>query len=94
MSTVKSTHPHAAATSTTTPWHIWSSAAVEIAAVSYEDMERWFTRERLTRAYQLGEPAWIAADAIRAFVAGARKAERDDDSRATIRAAYRASLTR
>lgn len=84
-------HPHATATRDTTPWHIWHAAVYEIAGVSVEEGRAAATRARIERWYQAGEPAWMAADALLAFVRGARQAAREDDGRAAIRAAHRRS---
>lgn len=60
----------------TTPYHIWSSQVLDLANVSFVDMERLFTRERLSRAYSAGEPVWMAADALKSFVRDAKRHER------------------
>lgn len=90
---VRSQHPHAAATRDTTPWHIWHAAVIEIAGVSVDEA-RAAARARIQSWYQAGEPAWMAADALLAFVRGARGAAREDDGREAIRAAHRASVSR
>ena len=72
-------HPGRDARNETTPWHIWEHAVFEIAGVSVEDGRKYATRERIQRAYQAGEPAWMAADMVRKFVDGARRAAREVD---------------
>jgi hypothetical protein len=63
----------------TTPWHIWEHAVFEIAGVPVEEGRKYATRGRIQRAYQAGEPAWMAADMVRKFVDGARRAAREVD---------------
>ena len=90
---MKTTRHHGAdATNETAPWLIWESAVFEIAGCSVEDGRSAATAERIRLWYRSGEPAWMAADALRAFVVGARKAATEDDGRSVIRAAHRASL--
>lgn len=79
-------HPHRDAVAETTPWHIWSSAVYEIAGVSVADANRYATRERIQRAYRMGEAAWMAADAVRQFVVVGRRADRADGEVAALRA--------
>lgn len=72
-------HPGRDATNETTPWHIWEHAVFEIAGVPVEEGRKYATRERIQRAYRAGEPAWMAADMVRKFVDGARRAAREVD---------------
>jgi len=72
-------HPGRDARNDTTPWHIWEHAVFEIAGVSIEEGRKYATRERIQRAYRAGEPAWMAADMVRKFVDGARRAAREVD---------------
>jgi hypothetical protein len=72
-------HPGRDARNDTTPWHIWEHAVFEIAGVSVEEGRKYATRERIQRAYRAGEPAWMAADMVRKFVDGARRAAREVD---------------
>ena len=72
-------HPGRDARNETTPWHIWEHAVFEIAGVSVDEGRKYATRERIQRAYRAGEPAWMAADMVRKFVDGARRAAREVD---------------
>lgn len=45
---------------------------------SYEWLRESVQRERLNRAYNNGEPAWMAADAMRQFWQGKLRADRED----------------
>lgn len=89
-----SRHPGADATCDTALWNIWSAAVYEIAGVPVEEARAAASPERIQSWYQVGEPAWMAAHTLRAFVDGARRALREDDGRAAIRAAHRASRRR
>lgn len=72
-------HPGRDARNETTPWHIWEHAVFEIARVPVDEGRKYATRERIQRAYRAGEPAWMAADMVRKFVDGARRAAREVD---------------
>lgn len=87
LKTMATQHPHKDATVDTTPWHIWSDAVYAIAGVSIEEGQKYATRERVQRMFQAGEPAWMAADTVFAFVEGGRKAARECDPRAELRQA-------
>lgn len=65
-------------TRATTPWTIWSSQVLELARVSCEDMEQYFTRERLSRAYSMGEAVWMAADAVAFLVTNGKREDRNE----------------
>jgi hypothetical protein len=60
----------------TTPRHIWMHEVITLASVSIDDMERYFTRARLNRAYYAGEPVWMAADAVSQFVCTGKREDR------------------
>lgn len=83
----KTTHPGRDATRDTTPWHLWHSSVLEIAGVSSDEAERYATRGRIQRAYQAGEPAYMAADMVRLLVRGGLIADRADDEVAGLRRA-------
>lgn len=78
MSTMNTTHPGKDATCETTPGHIWRSAVLEIAGVSAADAEQYVTRERISRAYQNGEPAWMMADEVKTRVTIGKREDRAD----------------
>ena len=86
------THPHRDATSETTPWHIWHGAVIEISGHSLADANRYATRERIQRAYQAGEPAWMAADVVNQFVTVGKREDRADGEVTALRRAIRAGL--
>ena len=90
--TSKTTHPGSEATNDTAPRHIWLSSVVEIAGVSMDDANKYATRERLSRAYQAGEPAWMAADMVRQFVRGGQLADRADHEIGAMRRAVRSAI--
>ncbi len=60
-------------TCATTPRHIWMHQVVTLADVSHEDMETYCTRERMNRAYSLGEPVYMAANTLKHFVANGKR---------------------
>lgn len=96
--TADTTHPGRDATNETAPRHIWESAVLEIASVSIDDARKYATRERISRAYQAGEPAWMAADMVRQFVTVGRREDRADAEidgmRKSARVAFQASKGR
>lgn len=91
---LNSTHHSRDATSETTPRHIWESAVLEIAGVGQEDARRYATRERISRAYQMGEPAWMAADMVKQFVTVGRREDRADGEIDAMRRAVRQSIVK
>lgn len=94
MTTMNTSHPGRDATNETAPRHIWESAVLEIASVSIDDARKYATRERISRAYQAGEPAWMAADMVRQFVTVGRREDRADAEVAGLRRAVRNAVRR
>jgi len=90
--TAATKHPGRDATNETAPRHIWESAVLEIASVPVADARKYATRERISRAYQAGEPAWMAADMVRQFVIAGRREDRAEAEVAGLRRAIRTSV--
>lgn len=79
-------------TSNSMPFHQWKAAVLEAAHVSEEDAHKYATRERIQRWFRAGEPVWMAADALKAFVANGQRHERADDEVNYLRASIRVAL--
>lgn len=59
----------------TTPRHIWMSQVFALALVTRKDANKYCTRERINRWASDFMPVWMAADSLRAFVEGGKRAE-------------------
>jgi hypothetical protein len=77
-----------------TPFHIWHDLVFELAGVSVEEGRKYATRERIQRAYQMGEKAWMAADMVRQFVRGGRLVDRGDAEVEGLRRMIRSSFSK
>ncbi len=85
MTTAELSASHRDATSETTPWNIWVDAVIRLVGCQVVDTHPH--RERLQLWFRSGEPAWMAADALKAFIDGDR---RDDQDRRDRRVIHRA----
>lgn len=85
-SVMTSQHHGRDATSETTPWHIWQSSAIEISGASQAEKDR-YARVHLQRAYDAGEPAWMAADMVRQRVRAGLLADREQSEISALRRA-------
>lgn len=85
-STMGVRHHGGDATSQTAPWHIWQSSVLEIAGVSHAEKDQ-YARAHLQRAYDAGEPAWMAADMLRQRVRGGLLADREQGEISAMRRA-------
>ncbi len=85
-SVMASQHHGRDATNATAPWHIWQSSALEIAGVSQAEKDH-YARVHLQRAYDAGEPAWMAADMVRQRVRGGLLADREQGEISALRRA-------
>ena len=92
MKAINTSHPGRDATCETTPWHIWHDAVFAIAEVSVADGNQYATRERIQRAYQAGEPAWMTANMIQFVVTVGKREDRADGEVRAMRAMIRQSL--
>lgn len=91
---MNTTHPGRDATCETAPFHIWKSAVIEIAGVTVEAAHKYATLGRIQNAYHMGEPAWMAADAVLQFVTNGKRADRADGEVESMRRAIRTSIIR
>jgi len=93
-SSMTSTHPWRDGVRDTTPRHIWLDAVYAMSGASVEDATRYVGRDRLSRMYQAGEPAWMAADAVRQFVHNGKIADRAEGEVESMRRAVRTGIAR
>lgn len=77
------------ATSETAPFTLWVHAVIGHVGCQVIDTKQH--RARLQLWYRSGEPVWMAADSLRAFIDGSRRAEREDRDARVIHRAYLAA---
>lgn len=65
-------------TKETAPWHIWHHEVTVAVKATVHEIDAAVGRARLLKMYGAGEPVWMAASAVQAFVDGARRAARED----------------
>jgi hypothetical protein len=79
-------------TKETATWVIWFDEVVKLAKVSIEQCKPY--RERMCRAYQMGEPAWMAADELGFRVRQSEKMQAADREVAFLQSTIHAALGR
>lgn len=77
------------ATKATMPMAAWVSHVLDLADVSAVDMEKFAGRARVQSWYSAGEAVWMAADALKRFVANGKREAKAQGELDVLRKAIR-----